>query len=201
MHSRGLNLKHLPQLYHETQNKQVKKYIHTFMVAKIAKDNILENLAEIRGLGESQGVREVVEKSMRLLVEGNSNMSNELWKEIAVNFRKEYGIPMSNSDVLGPFFLNCLMKVIPGKYDLDRVNMKKVMFKEDDILGRGFIVELLPKVKSYYRYTTERTERVMMICKGEKLYDNYLELVEEFELNTRKIPRYLALSKTDIALK
>ncbi len=66
---------------------------------------------------------------MRLLVEGNSNMSNELWKEIAINFRKEYGIPMSKSDILGTFFINCLMKMIPGQYDLGKVNMNKTIFK------------------------------------------------------------------------
>jgi hypothetical protein len=50
------------------------------MVAKIAKDNILENLSEVRNLESGNMVKEVIEKSMRLLVEGNSNMSNELWK-------------------------------------------------------------------------------------------------------------------------
>jgi hypothetical protein len=68
MHSRGINLKHLPQLYHETQNKSIKKYIHTFMVAKISKDNILENLSETRNLETGNMVKEVIEKSMRLLV-------------------------------------------------------------------------------------------------------------------------------------
>lgn len=56
--------------------------------------------------------------------------------------------------MLGTFFLNCLMKIIPGRYDLERVNLNKVIFKEDNIIGKGFLAELVPKVKSYYRYTT-----------------------------------------------
>jgi hypothetical protein len=39
-------LKYLPQLYSQVTNKTIKKYIHTFMVAKIAKDYILETLAK-----------------------------------------------------------------------------------------------------------------------------------------------------------
>ncbi len=41
MHSRGVNLKFLPLLYSEVTNKLVKKYVHSFMVAKVAKDDIL----------------------------------------------------------------------------------------------------------------------------------------------------------------
>jgi hypothetical protein len=48
MHQRGINLKYLPQLYSEVTNKTIKKYIHTFMIAKVAKDYILERLAEIK---------------------------------------------------------------------------------------------------------------------------------------------------------
>lgn len=41
MHQRGINLKYLPQLYAEVTNKTIKKYIHTFMIAKVSKDYIL----------------------------------------------------------------------------------------------------------------------------------------------------------------
>jgi hypothetical protein len=108
---------------------------------------------------------------------------------------------MSNNDILGAYFLNCLMKIIPARYDLGRLDMSKVLFKEDGIIGKGFVVELLPKVKSYYRYTTQRTDQVMAICKGERLYDNYMDLVEELDLKSKGIPRFLSLSKTDAALK
>jgi hypothetical protein len=37
---------------------------------------------------------------------------------------------MSNNDILGPFFLNCLIKLLPGKYDLSKLNDKKAFFKE-----------------------------------------------------------------------
>lgn len=87
---------------------------------------------------------------------------------------------MSNHDISGPFFLNSLMKIIPGSYDLGRINQKKTFFKDDGIVGKGFVVEMLPKVKSYYRFTTTMTEKVMAICKGEKLEDNFILMVEEF---------------------
>lgn len=37
---------------------------------------------------------------------------------------------MSNHDILPGFFLNCLMKLIPAKYDLTKLNDKKMFFKE-----------------------------------------------------------------------
>lgn len=48
MHQRGINLKYLPLLYTEVTKKTIKKYIHTFMAAKIGKDYILERLASLR---------------------------------------------------------------------------------------------------------------------------------------------------------
>jgi len=47
-HSNGVNFKCLPRVYSEVQNKQVKRYLHTVMAAKVAKDQINEALAEAR---------------------------------------------------------------------------------------------------------------------------------------------------------
>ena len=47
---------------------------------------------------------------------------------------------MSNHDIIGPFFLNCLMKIIPGNYDVSKLNNKKVFFKDDSIIGKGFVI-------------------------------------------------------------
>ncbi len=76
---------------------------------------------------------------------------------------------MSNHDILGRYFLNCLMKIIPGSYDLSKLDDKKVFFKDDGIIGKGFIVELVPKIKSFYRYTTQLTDKIEYTCKEEKL--------------------------------
>ena len=61
---------------------------------------------------------------------------------------------MSNHDIIGPFLLNCVMRLLPAKYDLSKLDRKRVFFKDDNILAKGFVVELLPKIKSFYRFTT-----------------------------------------------
>lgn len=76
---------------------------------------------------------------MKHLYEGNNTLSNELWKEIAIRFRKEFNIPMSHHDISGPFFLSSLMKIIPGVYDLSKLNDKKIPFKDEAILNKGFV--------------------------------------------------------------
>jgi hypothetical protein len=47
---------------------------------------------------------------------------------------------MSNHDIMGPFFLNCLIKLIPGTYDLTKLNDKKTFFKDEGIIHQGFVV-------------------------------------------------------------
>lgn len=37
-HSYGVNLKYLPKIYGEVENKQIKKYIHSVMTAKVGKE-------------------------------------------------------------------------------------------------------------------------------------------------------------------
>ena len=91
---------------------------------------------------------------IKLLVEGSSHASDELWKEIALKFKKDYNIAMSHHDIAGPFFLNSLIKLIPAKYDLTKLNDKKVFFRDEGILAKGFVAELHPKIKSFHRFTT-----------------------------------------------
>ena len=76
---------------------------------------------------------------------------------------------MSHHDIAGPFFLNSLMKLMPGKYDLTKLNDKKVFFKDEGILTKGFVAELYPKIKSYYRFTTELTDKIVFTCRQDKL--------------------------------
>ncbi len=37
---------------------------------------------------------------------------------------------MSHHDIAGPFFLSCLIKLIPARYDLTKLNDQKVFFKD-----------------------------------------------------------------------
>ena len=76
MHQRGINLKYLPQLYADVTNKTIKKYIHSFMIAKVAKDYILEKMAEMRKSEQKTPHKELVENLIKLLVEGSSNASD-----------------------------------------------------------------------------------------------------------------------------
>lgn len=61
---------------------------------------------------------------------------------------------MTHQDLAGAFLLHTLTKLIPGRYDLTKLNDKKSFFRDDGILNKGFVAELVPKVKSYYRFTT-----------------------------------------------
>jgi hypothetical protein len=118
------------------------------------------------------------------LLEGSSSASDLLWKDIALKFKKEYTISMSHHDIAGPFFLNCLMKLIPARYDLTKLNDKKVFFKDEGILGKGFVGELHPKIKSYHRFTTELTDKIAFTCKQEKIRENYVAIVQELRLDS-----------------
>lgn len=99
------------------------------------------------------------------MLEGNNTTSNELWKEISLRFRKEFNFAMSHHDLSGAFLLHTLTKLIPGVYDLTKLNDKKVFFRDDGIINKGFVAEIIPKVKSFYRYTTELTDKIMWACK------------------------------------
>lgn len=76
MHQRGINLKYLPMVYSEVTNKSVKRYIHTFMVAKIAKDYILQELSEAKKRSSKTTSRDVAESLIKLMVEGSSHTSD-----------------------------------------------------------------------------------------------------------------------------
>ena len=62
--------------------------------------------------------------------------------------------------------MNSLMGLMRGKYDLTRCNMNKTMFRDENIVGSGFVVEVGMKVKSYYRWMTEDVESLNNVCKS-----------------------------------
>lgn len=69
------------------------------------------------------------------------------------------------------------MNLIPAKYDIQKIDFKKKIFKDEEIILKGFVLDLVPKIKSYYRYTTELTEKIDVVCKSEKIRDNYEAIV------------------------
>ena len=44
----------------------------------------------------------------------------------------------------------------------------KKVFKEEGVVSPGFVVQFNPKMKSYYRYTTEFVEKIKYASREEK---------------------------------
>jgi hypothetical protein len=91
----GVNLKYLPRVYNEISNKYMKKYVHTTMVAKIAKDYIFESVVNFKKDENKFSIVKIVEETFRLIMEGSNSNSNEIWKELSLRFKKVYFIPIS----------------------------------------------------------------------------------------------------------
>lgn len=92
---------------------------------------------------------------MAILLEGNNNKSNELWKEISLNFKRKYNIVLNHKQIIPGFFFNSMLELIPCKFDIQKLNKNKKIFEEMRILESGFVKDLLPKVKSYHRFLPE----------------------------------------------
>ncbi len=61
---------------------------------------------------------------------------------------------MSNNEIVAGFLLNSMMKLIPALYDIRKLNKNKKIFQEEGIISKGFVIKMVPKIKSYYRFTT-----------------------------------------------
>lgn len=57
------------------------------------------------------------------------------------------------------------MSIIHADYDIEKINKNKELLNEREIIGKGFIVELKPIVKSYTNYVTERNSKLINLCK------------------------------------
>ncbi len=113
MHQRGLKMEYLPTLYKSVNNRQVRKYLHTCMVARLTRDYLLETMGEIRqeanAKGRSVNMVDILEESLKCAIEGGNNNSNELWKNIGINFRKAHGFNLSIPDIEEGFYLASLL--------------------------------------------------------------------------------------------
>lgn len=96
-HNFGVNFKYLPRVYAEVTGKYTKKYVHTVMVAKVVKYYMIESVIEGKRQTKQVPAQIIVEDGYRVIFEGNNSNSSELWKEIALKFKKVYGMPISMS--------------------------------------------------------------------------------------------------------
>lgn len=63
-----------------------------------------------------------------MLLAGNNNKSNELWKEIALLFKKKYNLVLNHKDILPGFFFNSIIELIPGSYEISKINKQRKIF-------------------------------------------------------------------------
>jgi hypothetical protein len=129
-HSYGVNFKLLPQIYELVSSKQVRRSIQSVMAAKVAKDHVHDTILAARRDDRSIRAEELIEDYLRLLMEGNNTNSSEVWKELTLKFRKQFGTPISNSELLPGPFLNSLLKLLRVRVDLSKLNKNKKVFKE-----------------------------------------------------------------------
>lgn len=71
-----------------------------------------------------------------------------------------YGTTINTHELVGGFLLSCLMTLISAEYDITLLNKQKTIFKDQNIIERGFVISLLPKIKSYYRFSSKIVETV-----------------------------------------
>lgn len=152
------------------------------MAAKVAKDLLNELCLKSRSEDRQTNSIKLYEDCIRSIVEGSST-SSEFWKDISIRFKKQYGTPLSNNELIGGFFLNSLIKLLRLTCDPAKLNKAKKIFKEEGIVGPGFIVSAEPKSKSYYRFTSDFIDKIKYACKEEKKdEDIYAEIVSTLQL-------------------
>jgi hypothetical protein len=66
---------------------------------------------------------------MAILLDGNNNKSNELWKEISLIFKRKYNIILNHKEIIPGFFFNSILELIPCKFDITKINKRKKIFE------------------------------------------------------------------------
>lgn len=180
-----------------TQNRMVRNYLETSLIAKIVKDQINVVLCEACSSSSRSSIKveTVLEEELRAYVEGKSAKNNQYWKKIAVNFRKKWGFSINTHEIIGPYFLSCLMTLIPARYDITKLNKNKKIFEETNIIGENFVTKILPKTKSYHRYQDHPRDRIVQISKHSgKNYKIFEDISQQFNLDQKKVPEYYSLN-------
>ena len=66
---------------------------------------------------------------------------------------------------MGGFFLNSLIKLLRITCEAGKLDQSKKIFKEEGIVGAGFVIAVEPKSKSFYRFTGDFIDKVKYACK------------------------------------
>lgn len=155
IHDGGFNLKYLPHIYHYCTNAHIKQYLYSAMTAKVFKDYINETLIKIKNTDDKVAFEPIIEETFSILLSGNNNKSHELWKEISLLFKKRYNLVLNHKDILPGFFFTSLLEIIPGSYDISKINKNKRLFEETRVFESGFLKTIQPKVKCLERFLSE----------------------------------------------
>lgn len=80
--------------------------------------------------------------------------------------------------------------------------MSKVLFKDDHILEKGFVVGVGMKIKSYYRWMTRDVEALMQVCKMQRRdVVEFMGVCELMELKKKGVPKYLDVVRVTPSLQ
>ena len=82
-----------------------------------------------------------------------------------MKFKKQFGLPLNNAEILGGVFLNSLIKLMGVCCDTSKINKAKKIFKDEAIILQRFVVAVEPKTKIYHRFTSEFIDKVRYACK------------------------------------
>lgn len=80
------------------------------------------------------------------------------------------------------------MVLIRAEYDLTRLDKNKAIFKDQGIIKNGFVKNMEPKVKSYYRFDSKIVETVEICKYSEQNEGIFKRLVGYMDLNSKPIP-------------
>jgi hypothetical protein len=54
-------------------------------------------------------------------------------------FKKKYNIVLNHKEILPGFFFNSILDLVPGIYEVAKINKRKKIFEEIRVLDSGFV--------------------------------------------------------------
>lgn len=61
-----------------------------------------------------------------------------------------------HKDLIPGFFLNSILELIPGSYDITKLNKAKGIFQSAKMIEPGFVKLIQPKIKCFNRFLPQR---------------------------------------------
>jgi hypothetical protein len=83
-------------------------------------------------------------------------------------FKKKYNVTLIHKDLVPGFFLNSILQLIPGSYDITKLLKNKAIFQHAKIIEPGFVKMIQPKIKCYDRFLPFRLEELKNEAKFNK---------------------------------